>query len=1343
MSDINWGLIRSGDTFEDLIRALILFEDPQARLYGRRGRDDGQDARSGDGRIVYQMKFHQSEDASLAIADAKAEVKKIAKYQTTPGLAQEVWQGVEQWILVSNVAFNPRNRQKWIDEVEPLFKSLGLTAIYWEKVAIETLLHKYPDLKQAYFGGETRVFLGIAEAWEQVRFKERHHSNALDIGYQGRREELEQYRNFLLSDLKKILLIHGAGGIGKTRFLLEGAETQALPEGWQVFWANVATMTTTSSWFMGLVVERPTLLLVDEPEDATVLKTLVEQISGGRARNWKVAIAVRSPNDPVLKYVQGSRMRQIVEDLPLASLEESAAIAFCQELLEFGSLQLQPSDWRARVATWIAQHYNCYPIWMVIAIELLERKGTLEAMPQETSGLASEYLEEILSQQQSIPSERILKLLQWTALFDTVNREDAATIELIQAKVRCGNPTELQRYFDSLITRKVIFGRGARNRLLEIRPNVLSDYILRNWLAYRSLSGNWEPSSEALEIVEEVSNMLRSEEASNTQKLLLRGIARFELMQQVTRNPINLLGTLLTSWHERVPEMQARRKLAYLGVLDEISFAHVAEVLSLLRAVLNSTSESETVSTIFGERLVTHDDVILALPWIIYNTARYVQSKSEQIIVLSLLCDLVVAEHDITNRRARGLPNDGKRANTVLSKIITGSPEFHSSFEVAAFEKSNELLVDISSQSLITEEQKLYLETLVKSLLSVEQENTLFDGRVITVQRRLITPDQADWEIRNLLRTRIKEILSERILQADQAVVLWNLLAYSHGELNQALLELLRNPSVETSYYASYQTVLIQDLQWMVNFLNSHNLDAQELTAAREIWNWHSQFDKDAEVKELANWCESFFQKSELFPHYASLLNWESYESLGQWATETSQALITANTQQSIHDFVRNGVKFLGGPDQVSRLFIVAEKLGSETPHSPAARDFVQESLKLDIQDSEFQFATRLIRGWVWTVRQNDSPAVAAVLELLLQWVNTDEKVVQIIQAIYESAWLTRVTKPEVAIVIEQQEHFLRANSAVRFLGLLGGIFFSEPESIKSVVETTLHELDRKQLSHGLGELLKSLNYALRSLSQDVEQLAISSLKVWILDQVLYLPDIDDLSGNTSWYLHELLKRLDKPDLQWLVSAVERRIQMRLELDQSSLRTLPNRERLSQWVAPISSEQANDVATRNLIAQLLSYADSLHVLGYSFPQYLVDIDPAGVITADLVVEKLKDPEVKRNPTQIWRWAKFAGYYPDNSPAWHKIAKEACSLAIQFDNYHQYSIFRALTNPHPKTWIANIGEVPPLFEKAVEIAKQQLESETDPTLIPFRQWQLQTAETELSNEVERVKEEIEE
>jgi hypothetical protein len=1368
MSDINWGLIRSGSTFQDLICCLIRLEDYEARLYVRPGKDYAQDARSGDGLTVYQMKFHQNESTSSAIADAKKEAKKIAEYLDTPGKSQEIWQGVKKWILISNVAFNPNDELKWIKEVKPLFACLGLEACYWQKSEVETLLVKYPDLKQAYFGGETRVFLGIAEAHEQIQqLQGFHHSHALNAHYRGRESDLERYRHFINDTTKKIFVIHGPGGIGKTRFLLEGAETQALLQGWQVLWANASTMMTTSSWFMGIIPERPTLLLIDEPDDPKFLKTLVEQIFGGRASAWKVAIAVRSPNDMVVKSLQEAKIRHFVEELLLAPLEESAAIAFCKELLEFGSLQAETSDWKEQAASWISQHYD-YPIWMAIAIKLLESKSDLATMPQEVEGLASAYLEEIIKQQQILHSDNILNLLRWIALFHTVNREDTNIIEWIRVKVGCKNATELQRYFDSLIARQVIFERGAFNRLLKIKPDVLADYILQDWLIYKTRFGNNEPSSEALEIVTEVGAMLEnSTEVSNIQKLLLRSLAKFELNQELYKSPVDLLGRLIENWGEQVPTMNARQKLGYLSLLKEISVTHVSDILTLLRQMLNSNSESETISTIFGQRIITHDDIILASPWIIYDIARYAQTSSEQMVILSLLCDLVLKEHDVSTRRPQGLPNDGKRAETVLPRVITGSPDFPNSFETYACNKANALLQNIYLQEDISEDQKLLLNALVKPLLSVEQENTSFDGRSIIIKRWTITITQSEWQIRDSLRTKIKEILLEKKLQPAKAVILWNLLAYAHGEINRAISyseehttvsdDLLleaefpnsHNSDIQESFVSysdvhseEFRTVLIQDLQWIVDLLKSQNLDIQELTAAREIWDWHYKFDKDPELKKLANQCEIFFKNSEFFPEYAPLLSWESYEALEQWASETSKKLVTSNNQQSIHDFVHNGVKFLGNPDQVSRLFIVAYKLGTEAQQSQSICKFVEEALQLSIEAPEFQFATRVCQGWICITRQNNPPATITVIEQLLQWLRGSEKIVQLIQVIYGGTSLT-ITEPEVSIVLEQKEHFLQTNSAISFLGLLGGIFFSSLEQIKNVVEIILNQIDHKQLPSALSTFLESLDYAMRLHIKNLDQPIKNLLKTWILEQVLRLLDIDDLGGTSIHHLQDFLKMLGKPDLEWLVNAIDKRIQMLSELNDINIRILPSRERLSQWITPISLEQAADIATRNLIAKLLSYNDSSPILLYVLPRYLVDIDPNGIIAPDLVVEKLRHPKIRENPRTIYQWSKFAGYYPDNSSAWRKIAHEACSQAIQFNERNKHSIFHALKNPESRAWISNIGEVPAHFEIAVETAKQNLESETDSVLISFRQWMLKLAEAELINEIERLKEEIEE
>src|SRR5690606_7599748 len=117
MPDRNWGQIRSGATFESLATTLVFFEDSGAALFGRRGKDGGQDARSSDGIRVFQAKHHQDGSASKAIADAKKEAAKIAKYRA-PGHSREPqWRGVTHWRLVTNAAFNPTDRQTWDNEV--------------------------------------------------------------------------------------------------------------------------------------------------------------------------------------------------------------------------------------------------------------------------------------------------------------------------------------------------------------------------------------------------------------------------------------------------------------------------------------------------------------------------------------------------------------------------------------------------------------------------------------------------------------------------------------------------------------------------------------------------------------------------------------------------------------------------------------------------------------------------------------------------------------------------------------------------------------------------------------------------------------------------------------------------------------------------------------------------------------------------------------------------------------------------------------------------------------------------------------------------------------------------
>ena len=235
--------------------------------------------------------------------------------------------------------------------------------------------------------------------------------------------------------------------MGKTRLLVEAGELIASEGVWQVLWANVASMGATSAWFGAIVPERPTLLLVDEPPDEQLLQQLSEQLGGrlGRAAMWKVAVAVRSPKDPVLRFLRGPRMKPRVREIVIAALPHVAAEAMCTDLLGSGALATMPDDQRRDAAHELARRFARHPVWLTLAVHVLESRGDLSEVPATAEALADSYLDEIVGSQQESPAEQVLALLRWVALLGTVNRTDDASVKLIGDGSAVGDPTQVPK----------------------------------------------------------------------------------------------------------------------------------------------------------------------------------------------------------------------------------------------------------------------------------------------------------------------------------------------------------------------------------------------------------------------------------------------------------------------------------------------------------------------------------------------------------------------------------------------------------------------------------------------------------------------------------------------------------------------------------------------------------------------------------------------------------------------------------------------------------------------------------------------------------------------------------
>jgi DNA-binding transcriptional ArsR family regulator len=277
-------------------------------------------------------------------------------------------------------------------------------------------------------------------------------------------------------------MVHAAGGTGKTRFLLEGASRVAANGDWQVLWANTRSLEASSNWFDAVVPERPTLLCIDEPDDESLISRLQEQLGTrvGRAQQWKIAIAVRSWKDPIVRALQHPKRTQWLETLRLEPLSTSECIDMCHKLFETGKLADADKDWLDESAKTLGRRFSGYPIWISLAVHLMEEEGTLANFYDMAKALCCYYVDEALGK--GTNSDELTCVFRRVALIAPLNCEDESQIEDI-AK-RCGVRTvdAVHSAIKRLVSAGLLRRGGERDSLVEVKPDVLRNYIVLDWL---------------------------------------------------------------------------------------------------------------------------------------------------------------------------------------------------------------------------------------------------------------------------------------------------------------------------------------------------------------------------------------------------------------------------------------------------------------------------------------------------------------------------------------------------------------------------------------------------------------------------------------------------------------------------------------------------------------------------------------------------------------------------------------------------------------------------------------------------------------------------------------------
>lgn len=1333
MPERNWGCISNGATFESLVTTLIAFEDPGAALFGRHGKDGGQDARSSNGRCVFQAKYRQDGSAAKAIAAAKKEAKTIAQYRTSGNAREPQWQGVTHWRLVTNATFNPTDRQIWDRDVVPLFQAQGLIAEYWERADLDAKLDKNPEIDRAYFQNTTRVFLSLPEVKERLPDQEPFLRRTTLGTFVGRTAEVQAIRSFLGTD-HLFLVVHGAGGVGKTRLVIEAGESIAAEGTWQVLWANVASMEANGTWFEAIIPERPTLLLVDEPEDEQVLRVLAEQIGTklGRTSRWKIIITARSTKDPVLKFLFGPRMRPRVDQFCIAALSREDAESMCIDLIRSGSLGSSSGEWQVEAARKIAQRFSCHPVWLTLAVHMLETTSDLAKVPENAEALAELYLSEVVERQSGYTRETVLMLLRWVSLLGSLNRENNTAVELIARQAQMSDIGAVMKAVADLVGRRALSERGARNRFVEVKPDVMRDYVLQKWLSADVGFGPdpVQPSEDAKQLANSVLQATLGGTLSAIERNILASLARTELLLRLSGHAVQLLAPFIQGMLNGIGKASASVRMALAELLVTVAIYRPEDVVNVSRALRVSPCDPERIEGPFGTLELTHDDVLLKLAWPVYHAALGAQSADVRLQILLELCELVEDECHVFARQTRQRAGDGKRAKELLGRTLEGGPHFWSDFEDAVLVVATKLLDEAAEAAPNTARLEV-LKALIMPAISLKRQQTWSEGYTFYMRTIVIQPGHPAWATREKLKAKIKSLLEIDETPSVTRRMLWTLLADAHRSLNQCRMQ---GPSESQR---AMQQEMLEDLTWAHLLLARGSRDLDEVSKARELWDWHVRFEKILELKSVSEGLEALYTSNEIAAEFKWLLDREDWKSHGLRATEKANELAAAG-KDAIEAFLARAIRFFGNEQELSRVFNVAWELGARAEGAEGVRDFVTSVLSESRVGPRVEFAMAAASRWVATKRRSESSnAVLLVTDLAGICTDNDRRIrllIHLYGQLPRSKGLGALSEEEILFIRSCEGAFLAAEQGPAFIRCVAWGLEHDWSGLKTILQRVLDAVPLEQMAAALSSLVDSLFWALPELKAEVVP---PDLSVWMMNQLLRVPDLDSLGGNVEWYINEVLKRVGKPSLTWLPEAVKRRRDLEAEFGYGKVRGLSYHMRLSRFVSSLSQDGGIDPDSRTAIQKLLDLVSDTGSVGYHLHEILGDVDPHGCVVPEEVARRFAQAS---DLESAWRVARIGGAFPVGTQAWRIIAKSVLSRAENADRKERMSLYSALIEHGPKSWSGTPGEVPSIFKSAVESARQHLEAETDPVFRSFWKWRLSCAEADLRDEEERAKEE---
>lgn len=1343
---------------------LVQCEDPGARVFNRPGQDGAQDTLSSDRHTVYQAKHHQpGTKANKAIADAKAELKKIKKYREPGKNWNRHWGAVTHWVLATNLSLGTDENQKWQDKIVPAFEELGIKATYWATSDLEDLLRKHPSVEQVYFEGENRVFISLPEARHKLLEQE----FVRDLGdtseeepefatnYFPREDAEEEVFKFLQSD-KQFLAVVGPGGVGKSRFCLEIAY-RALGDEFvdQTYWANTETLAQSSAWYRGLIPELRTLLIVEDPPDVHLLKRLAEQAGTGHGRNWKVLVVLRDTAVSLIHELEPKLRNTNAEPVRLNPLPKKDAENFAADALRKAIPGVSESI-LSSVAPKIAARSHRLPLWMVLSVSLLKEHGTDINLPSDPEGLAERFLDEVAreySAKFSVPDlNQFKELLFWFALYHPFDREREDLLQFFASRIGLTGAGQLEPVLDFLVNNRLIHAVGLRERMVSIVPDPLRDYILREYLT-RPKPGDPDKrvaNERARKLVNELAE--KPEEFPDTEKLLWV-LGRTEHILGVEQPDIlSLFMEKIIRQVKAAEDTPAQKQV--LNLVAGIAGFRPADFVTFVHAIRECPKkEGDHPNPYLRDKKLTHDDVIEELAWPLFTAATRATEPQTRCAILREMFELVQEETRICKKQNREPPNDGKRAAALLPRIIHSGPgEFSSGYVDEALALAQEQIEDWLKADWKTDNEGV-LSALLRPQLAIEQHGTTWMGDgTLSLDTWHIGPSDAYGRARTEILNKLWPLVEGGNGVEGLCVFVWQLLAEANRQTNQEWRKAgEKGPSWEGETK--------KNLERTLEILKNRKFSLAELRMARDIWHWHERYDERENLRALAKQCEDcyleFLEEKGMGSFEALFGDTANFRKREELRKE--KALDAASYDvEKMRAFFEGALEFFasgrrGRQRDDGELIGFVTYCGREMVCNESDyAGHLKALLKSEPEPRLLDVTLALARGCFIELRsgERDEEAVRALIDRILELAPGQDTKAVYFEKTYAATvlvWAELLNEADIENIRDHWELILKAEPD-RYLPfqMLGLLSWKNQEWAQTELEAggCWQGVPDDKRANAFSALLDGF-YQRRIMKSDPPEAIEPERFEWLMDQLYYVPDLDACHGRWNYNLEKIAVVAGKLPIRWLADFVEKHpagfkteeLSEDPERSRVRVRTLPTFFELWTLIERIDPEGsgASSEEERKALKRLLSSHRPEEQFGPPLPHYAGHLDPVGKDVADYVVAQLEKCDANTSRSILAGWARFAGAYAMDSDTWKRIAYAVANQVRNRDYDVKFWAYRSLTeSPHDLTLARSVryGEFDPHWASEVEKAKAGRKANDDPKLDDYWNWRVENAEHDL-------------